>query len=40
MKPVNRTSMLGAALALILTVILLIITLGYVRAAIRQGALQ
>jgi len=31
---------LGAALALILTVILLIITLGYVRAAIRQGALQ
>lgn len=31
---------LGAALALILTVILLIITVGYVRASIRQGALQ
>lgn len=31
---------LGAALALILTVILIIITLGYVRAAIRQGAIQ
>jgi N,N'-diacetylchitobiose transport system permease protein len=31
---------LGAALALVLTVILLIITVGYVRAAVRQGALQ
>jgi N,N'-diacetylchitobiose transport system permease protein len=31
---------LGAALALILTLILLIITVGYVRASIRQGALQ
>jgi N,N'-diacetylchitobiose transport system permease protein len=30
----------GAALALILTVILLIITVGYVRASVRQGALQ
>ena len=30
---------LGAALALILTVILLIITVGYVRASVRQGAL-
>jgi N,N'-diacetylchitobiose transport system permease protein len=31
---------LGAALALILTVILLVITVGYVRASIKQGALQ
>jgi ABC-type sugar transport system permease subunit len=31
---------LGGALALVLTVILLIITFGYVRASIRQGALQ
>jgi ABC-type sugar transport system permease subunit len=31
---------LGGALALVLTVILLIITVGYVRASIRQGALQ
>jgi N,N'-diacetylchitobiose transport system permease protein len=31
---------LGAALALVLTVILLIITVGYVRTAVRQGALQ
>jgi N,N'-diacetylchitobiose transport system permease protein len=30
---------LGGALALILTVILLIITVGYVRASVRQGAL-
>jgi ABC-type sugar transport system permease subunit len=30
---------LGSALALILTVILLVITVGYVRANIRQGAL-
>ena len=31
---------LGGALALVLTVILLVITVGYVRASIRQGALQ
>ncbi len=31
---------LGGALALVLTVILMIITVGYVRASIRQGALQ
>jgi N,N'-diacetylchitobiose transport system permease protein len=31
---------LGAALALILTVILLIITVGYVRASVRQGAIS
>jgi ABC-type sugar transport system permease subunit len=31
---------LGAALALILTGILLLVTVGYVRASIRQGALQ
>jgi N,N'-diacetylchitobiose transport system permease protein len=31
---------LGAALALVLTAILIVITLGYIRAAIRQGALQ
>ncbi len=31
---------LGGALALILTVILLIITVGYVRASVRQGALS
>jgi N,N'-diacetylchitobiose transport system permease protein len=31
---------LGAALALVLTVILLIITVGYVRASIRQGAIE
>jgi N,N'-diacetylchitobiose transport system permease protein len=31
---------LGGALALILTVILLIVTVGYVRASIRQGALS
>jgi ABC-type sugar transport system permease subunit len=31
---------LGGALALVLTVILLIITVGYVRASIRQGALR
>ena len=30
----------GSALALILTVILLIITIGYVRASVRQGAIQ
>jgi len=30
----------GSALALILTVILLIITVGYVRASVRQGAIQ
>jgi ABC-type sugar transport system permease subunit len=30
---------LGSALALILTVILLIITIGYIRANIKQGAL-
>jgi ABC-type sugar transport system permease subunit len=30
---------LGGALALILTIILLIITVGYVRASVRQGAL-
>ena len=30
---------LGAALALILTVILLVITVGYVRASVRQGAI-
>jgi len=30
---------LGGALALILTVVLLIITVGYVRASVRQGAL-
>ncbi len=30
---------LGGALALILTVILLIVTVGYVRASVRQGAL-
>ena len=30
----------GSALALILTVILLIITIGYVRASVRQGAVQ
>jgi N,N'-diacetylchitobiose transport system permease protein len=31
---------IGSALALILTVILLIITIGYVRASVRQGAVQ
>ena len=31
---------IGSALALILTVILLIITIGYVRASVRQGAIQ
>ena len=31
---------LGSALALVLTVILLIITVGYVRASIRQGAIE
>ena len=31
---------LGAALALILTVILLMITVGYVRASVRQGAIS
>ena len=31
---------LGAALALILTVILLVITVGYVRASVRQGAIS
>ncbi len=31
---------LGAALALILTAILLLVTVGYVRASVRQGALQ
>ncbi|MGD0239077.1 MAG: sugar ABC transporter permease [Streptosporangiaceae bacterium] len=31
---------IGSALALILTVILLIITIGYVRAFVRQGAIQ
>ena len=31
---------LGGALALVLTVILMIITVGYVRASIKQGALQ
>jgi N,N'-diacetylchitobiose transport system permease protein len=31
---------LGGALALILTIILLIITVGYVRASVRQGALS
>ncbi len=31
---------LGAALALILTVVLLIITVGYVRASVRQGAIS
>jgi ABC-type sugar transport system permease subunit len=31
---------LGSALALILTVILLIITVGYVRASVRQGAIE
>jgi len=31
---------IGSALALILTVILLIITVGYVRASVRQGAVQ
>ncbi len=31
---------IGSALALILTVILLIITVGYVRASVRQGAIQ
>jgi ABC-type sugar transport system permease subunit len=31
---------LGSALALILTVVLLIITVGYVRASVRQGAIQ
>jgi hypothetical protein len=30
----------GAALALVLTVILLIITVGYVRASVRQGAMS
>jgi ABC-type sugar transport system permease subunit len=30
----------GSALALILTVILLVITIGYVRASVRQGAIQ
>ena len=30
---------LGSAIALILTVVLLIITVGYVRANIKQGAL-
>jgi N,N'-diacetylchitobiose transport system permease protein len=30
---------LGGALALILTIILLIVTVGYVRASVRQGAL-
>jgi len=30
----------GSALALILTVILLIITIGYVRASVRQGAIR
>jgi ABC-type sugar transport system permease subunit len=28
----------GAAIALVLTVVLLIITVGYVRASVRQGA--
>jgi N,N'-diacetylchitobiose transport system permease protein len=31
---------LGAAFALILTVILLVITVGYVRASVRQGAIS
>jgi N,N'-diacetylchitobiose transport system permease protein len=31
---------LGGALALVLTAILLIITVGYVRASIKQGALR
>jgi ABC-type sugar transport system permease subunit len=31
---------LGAAFALILTIILLIITVGYVRASVRQGAIS
>jgi len=31
---------LGGALALVLTVILLIITVGYVRASVKQGALR
>ena len=31
---------IGSALARILTVILLIITIGYVRASVRQGAIQ
>jgi N,N'-diacetylchitobiose transport system permease protein len=31
---------LGSALAVVLTLILLVITVGYVRASIRQGALQ
>jgi N,N'-diacetylchitobiose transport system permease protein len=31
---------LASALAFILTIILLIITIGYVRASVRQGALQ
>ena len=31
---------LGAALALILTVVLLVITVGYVRASVRQGAIS
>jgi N,N'-diacetylchitobiose transport system permease protein len=31
---------LGSALALILTIVLLIITVGYVRASVRQGAIQ
>jgi ABC-type sugar transport system permease subunit len=30
----------GSALALILTVILLIITIGYVRTSVRQGAIR
>ena len=30
---------LGGALALIFTLILLVVTLGYVRASVRQGAL-